>query len=542
MSTQNSKFTALILSSLLILSSTYIMAQPIPTATYAINIGFSVGPSSFNPIRARGIWNHEIIRNIFEGLISINSQGEIIPAQADSWEVSDDGTIWTFKLRRNAYWSDGEAVTAAQFVRAWQLALNAPGDRQDYQLPEIKNSSAIIAGELSIQALGIRALNGHSLEIILEQKNPIFLEMLFAYTLVPIPLHLSNILDFSQRWLTIKNSVFNGAYVLSNVELGDDADELMKITLVANSSYYNNSSTLIRKINFTAYAGNNRLMVQDFRAGKLHIAYLGLSSSQSSFILENFKGPLTQESYYGINYLLINHQISELEKAEIREAISMSIDRVEIINKILGHNAVPAYSILPPDDISGANMLKPHWHELTQEQRIAHARSTLEAAGYSSQKPLVLEVSMRRNITHERIITAIHSMLTRIHIDVKIIPTSSPIYFRSLSSGNFQAGRLGWKGAFNIPQTFTQIFHSNSTYNYANWNDPTYDRLFVDFGRSSDSEARKRLLNRMLQRIMDETVIIPLFYDTSITLIDEKVTGYHKNPYEAHLYRWLELH
>ncbi len=297
-------------------------------------------PTSLDPHKVSGDWENRIVGDIFEGLVTEDPGALPMPGMATSWDISDDGLVYTFKLREGAVWSDGEPVTAADFVFAFQRLMN-PETAANYAYLQytIKNAEAINGGDITdLGALGARAIDDKTLEITLENPAPFFLGALTHYTAFPVPKHV--IEQHGDDWVKVDKIVVNGPYRPVEWVPGSH------VKTVVNDSWYDTASLKIDEVVFYKLEDQSAALKR-YRAGEFDIL-TGFPKDQFDWIQENLPGQAHVAPFAGLYYYVMNHNQAPFDDVRVRTALSMALNREVIGPQVLGTGELPAYSWVPP--------------------------------------------------------------------------------------------------------------------------------------------------------------------------------------------------
>ena len=259
--------------------------------------GNGAEPQTLDPHKAEGVSSSNIMRDLFEGLTSETPDGEVIPGAAESWDISDDGRQYVFQIRKEARWSNGDPVTAHDFVYGLRRCVDPlTASKYSQILAPIKNAEAVVAGELPADQLGVRALDDHTLEVTLESATPYFLGLLNHASTYPV--HKPSVERHGVGFTRPGNLVSNGAYVLK------DWTVQSHITLVRNPEYWGNDDTTIDSVIYHATEDLSSELKR-FRAGELDWTY-EVPGSQVEWIKKNMPEALKVSTYLGIYYFGFN--------------------------------------------------------------------------------------------------------------------------------------------------------------------------------------------------------------------------------------------
>ncbi|HEX6141755.1 MAG TPA: peptide ABC transporter substrate-binding protein, partial [Geminicoccaceae bacterium] len=352
-------------------------------AASELRIANSGEPDTLDPHHASGVWENRIIGDMFLGLTTEAADGSVIPGAAERWELSDDGTVYTFRLRDHS-WSDGEPVTAEDFVFALRRIL-APETAAKYAsiLYPIRNAQAINEGALeSMEQLGVRALDERTLEVTLESPTSYFIEQLTHYTAFPVPMH--KVEELGDDWIKPGNIVANGPYVV------EEWTPNTQVVAKKNPSFYDASNVAIDTV--TYYPAEERnAATKRFRAGEVDVQY-DFASEQIDWLRENLPDETRIHPWLGIYYYAFNTRQAPFDDPRLRRALAMVIDRRAITDKVLKTGELPGYSFVPPGTGQYGEPSFVAWKGTPMEERVLQARALLAEAGHGPDNPLSLQL------------------------------------------------------------------------------------------------------------------------------------------------------
>ncbi|HUH77360.1 MAG TPA: peptide ABC transporter substrate-binding protein, partial [Devosia sp.] len=330
------------------------------TAASAVTLQLHNGgdPGTLDPHKASGDWENRVIGDYIEGLLTEDAGADAIPGQAESWEISADGTVYTFHLRDGIQWTDGTPVTAGDFVYGFQRLFN-PATAADYaylQFP-IKNSEAINSGSVTdLNELGVKAIDDKTLEITLNAPTPYFLDALTHYTAYPVPQHLVE--KLGDEWTKVENIVANGPYKVTEWLPGS------YVHSVKNDTYYGASDVKIDEVYYHVLE-DQAAALNRYRAGEFDIL-TDFPADQYEWMQQNLPGQAHVVPFLGIYYYVLNQSKPPLDDVRIREALSISVMRDVIGPDVLGTGELPAYGWVPPGTNNygtQADQYLPEWSE-----------------------------------------------------------------------------------------------------------------------------------------------------------------------------------
>ncbi|MBP2171558.1 oligopeptide transport system substrate-binding protein [Erwinia toletana] len=475
-------------------------------------------PASLDPVKAVGLPEIQVIRDLFEGLTNQDAQGKIVPGVALSWQTNDNKT-WTFTLRKDARWSNGEPVTAHDFVWSWRRLVD-PKNTSSFawfaDLAGIENARAITKGEMPADKLGVTALDDYRLKVTLDKPVPYFVSLTANFAFYPTPQKVVE--KLGNDWTKPGNLVGNGAYTLQDRVVNE------KLVLVRNQHYWDNPHTVLNKVTFVPI-NEESSATKRYRAGDIDI-----TESFPKNLYQLLKKQIPHEVYtpdqLGTYYYAFNTQKGPTADVRVRKALSWSIDRQIIAEKVLGTGEKPAWHFTP-DVTAGfkpkASILQQH----AQEELNAQAKALLAAAGYGPSKPLNLTLLYNISENNQKIAIAVASMWKKnLGVNVRLQNQEWKTYIDSRNTGNFDVIRASWVGDYNEPSTFLSLLTSSHSGNIARFKDANYDSVLEKASSEGNAEARNDDYNQAEQLIAEQAPIAPIYQYTNGRLIKPWVKGY----------------
>lgn len=499
-----------------------------------LRVGNMGEPATLDPHHVAGTWENRIIGDMFLGLTTEGPDGSVVPGAAESWTVSDDGLVYTFKLRDHS-WSDGTPVTADDFVFSLRRIL-APETAAKYAslLYPIKNAEELNSGKMQgMENLAVRAIDAKTLEITLKAPTPYFIEQLTHYTAFPVPKHLVE--TFGDDWIKKEHIASNGAYVL------DEWVPNTHVRLAKNKSFYDAANVAIEKVEF--YPTEDRGAVQKrFRAGEIDIAK-DFASEQFDFLKKELPNETRVAPYLGIYYYPINTKKPPFDDPRVRQALSMVIDREAITDKVLKTGEVPAYSFVPPGTGNYGDPAYVSWMETPYAERVKQAKALLAEAGYGPENPLKFMLSYNTSENHKRIAIAVASMWKKaLGVEAELFNQEVTPHYDKLEQNDFDVARAGWIADYNDAQNFLYLLETRTgRQNYGRWSNPEFDSLMEQASTTTDMDKRAALLHQAEAIAMAEQPIIPIYYYVSKNLVSSRVQGWEPNVKDIQRSRYLSL-
>lgn len=502
-----------------------------------LHYGNGSEPQGLDPHVVTGVPENHLIRALFEGLAVKNPYTlEPEPGVAERWEFSEDRRRITFHINPEARWSNGDPVTAADYVWSWMRALHPnTGNLYAYMLFPVENAEAFFKGEIEdFAAVGVKAPDPQTLVVTLTEPTPYFLQLMDHYS--TFALHRPTIekhgefTDRFTRWTRVENIVGNGPFVLEEWLLN------RRITVRKSATYWDRDRVRLNKVVFHPIE-NEVSEERGFRAGQVHYTQsVPLDKIPVYAAMEN--SPYVQAPYLGTYYYLLNTQHPPLDDARVRRALSMALDRETLTRTVMQGAVIPAYSITPPGTLGYE---PPRTFDYDPEA----ARALLAEAGYPDGRGWPgAELIYNTNEAHRKVAVAVQQMWKdALNIEITIANQEWKVYLDAVSTMNYDIGRRGWIGDYVDPNNFLDLFLSGGGNNNTGFVDPVYDHLIQrQAPRAATREARYAIFREAETRLMEAMPIIPIYTYTSRHLIHASVCGMPSNLMDSLnlKYVWLD--
>jgi oligopeptide transport system substrate-binding protein len=484
-----------------------------------LNRGLGTEPESLDAHKARSLQAAAVLRDIGEGLVSYTSTGELTSGVAESWDVSDDRLTYTFHLRTNAKWSNGDPVTAEHFVFAVKRLID----------PATAAFYAEFLGDVS----ALKAVDDNTLTITLKRPTPYLLSLLTHPS--TFPMHPGSLAEHGDSFARPGKLLSNGAYVLSDWIPGS------VLILKRNDQYWNEANTAIEEVRYHIQSQAVAEFVR-YRTGELDITS---SVPPDSFELvrkeygDQLRLALEQNVYY-YGYNLTKHPFKN--SPELRQALSMAVDRDLLVEKIMGRGEVAAYSWVPP----GVDNYEPtqlSYATLTQGERNTIAQSLYKAAGYSEENPLQVELRYNTSDTHRRIALAVQSMWRDVlGFEAILINEEFQVLLANMRDKEVtQIFRSSWAGDYNDAHAFLSTLQSENAANVPGYASDEFDGLLQRAAEQADLDRRRLFLEEAERVMLADHPIIPLYFYVSDHLVSPRVVGWGDNVLDYHYSQHLSL-
>ncbi|GAA0857227.1 peptide ABC transporter substrate-binding protein [Clostridium nitritogenes] len=496
------------------------------------NLGTEV--KTIDPALNNAVDGSIVIANAFEGLYRMDENLKPVPGVAESYTVSDDKLVYTFKLRKDAKWSDGKEVTAEDFKYSWTRALD-PKVAADYafQLYYIKGAEEFNTGKGKAEDLGIKVVDPQTLEVTLKNPTPYFLELTAFPTYMPVR---KDIVEANKDTWTQKADTYvsNGPFKMTNYTMKDSYE------FVKNDNYWNKDSVKLDKLTFKMLADETAAYAA-VKNGEMHVSdkvpSVEIEKGKEEGLVQIFDQLGTY--FYAIN---VNNNTDKLDskvrealsKKEVRQALNLAINREQIVKEVAKGGQTPAWSFVPKGIKSedGKEFAdKQYWNPEDNDANIAKAKELLAKAGYKDGNGLPeFELAYNTDEGNKAIAEAIQQMWAKIGVKVKLTNQEWAVFQDARKNGNYQIARHGWVGDYLDPMTFLDMWMTGLGNNDPKFANKDYDELIRKAMKETDVAKRKEALRQAEDILMDEMPIIPIYYYTQVKAVDSKVKGFVVSP------------
>jgi oligopeptide transport system substrate-binding protein len=496
--------------------------------------GNSDEPEDLDPQVVTGVIESNIINSLFEGLCVQHpeKEGVHLPGVAESWQASEDFKTWTFQLRKDAKWSDGTPLTTADFLFSYERILRpAFAAKFCEMLYFIKNAEEFNKGEVTdFNEVGVKALDAHTLQIDLKAPTPFLPDLTKHYTWFPVPKHV--ILQFGDidtkhtTWTDPDKLVSNGAFKLDSWRFNQF------IEVVKNPYYWDKENVQLEGVKFIPVK-NVYTEARMFFDGQLHATYT-LAPEMIQYARDNYPENLRQEPYFNSYFLRCNVLSDKVKDINVRKALAFAVDRQSLIDNILQGGQTPAYALVPP--------IGEYQSPKVVDFDIQKAKDALAEAGYGPNKPLRLRLLATDKDSTKRLCEAMQAMWKQtLGVEVAIEQFEWKTYLDKVHKGDYDICIGGWAADYPDVSTFLDMWKKGGGNNRTNWHSDEYEELLEQGAQASDPTERIRILEKAEARFLTDMPIIPLYWATTVYLIDNSVKGWHPLLLNNHPYKFIDL-
>ncbi|MHC4893552.1 MAG: peptide ABC transporter substrate-binding protein [Planctomycetota bacterium] len=507
--------------------------------------------STLDPATVTGVPEGRILRSIFEGLTCKGPKLEIMPGAAESWEISEDGLTYVFHIRKDGVWTNGDPVTAHDFVYSWERFLNpATAAEYAYQLWYVKGAKAYSTDldddgvpKAGFDTVGIRALDDHTLEVVLEQPTPFFLQLTAFYPLYPV--NRRNIEEaraafpdrWQYEWLRPENIVTNGPFRVVERRIND------RIRMVKNETYWDADAVALESLDALAveqYMTNLNLYLQ---GDADWINYIPNQLIARLLEREDFN----PTPYFGTYFYRVNTTKPPFDDPLVRRALALSIDRVAITRYITKSGQIPWYSLVPYGMEGYRPQQLPHTadpngdYATTFQADIEEAKRLLAEAGYGPEgEPFpVMEIHYNTSETHRDIAELIADTWRReLGINAKLLNQEWKVYLDTQRTLGYDVSRAAWIGDYLDPNTFLDMFVTGGENNKTGWGDPRYDAAIEAAKKEVDPDLRREHFYTAERVLVEELPILPIYSYVTQNIINPRMGGFPGNLLDEQFTKW----
>lgn len=494
--------------------------------------------NAIDPQIVEDVDTSSVVRSLFEGLYNSGADGNPVPAVAESHTVNEDNTVYTFKIRDTAKWSNGDPVTAGDFVYAWQRAVD-PATASNYAyfvgLVGVVNANDIVAGTKPLTDLGVKAIDDKTLEVTLAFSSPWFIRSLSHATLFPA--HKATIEAHGMDWTKPENIVGNGAYILAENTPGE------RVVAKRNPNYWDNENTVIEEVQWLTINDENQGLTR-WRAGEVDQTDVPAGqypALEAELPDETYSVPQFCTYYFSVN--MTDQQPNEaLKNVQVREALSMAVDRDVIVNGILQGGQVPAYSFTHPLTAGFTSPEIPA-AALTQAERDAKAVELMTAAGYGKDNPLTINYIYNTSEAHKKIATVVGQMWQeKLGVTLALQDMEFQTLLDLRHSKTYELARNAWCGDYNEASTFLSLLDSKSEQNDQGYANADVDKWLGEAQLAADPNP---LYAEVEAQAAKDVPIMPIYFYAKVFMQKANVKGWpfddvEQNWYAKDLYKVAE--
>lgn len=485
-----------------------------------LRYNLAVEPETLDPAKSVGVAEFRVEYACFEGLATFGDNDVPVPGTAEKWVVSPDGKIYTFTIRQNARWSNGDPVTAADFEYAWKRLLDPKTASSNAgMLFYIKNAEDYYNGKIKDDGLvGVKASGKHTLVVSLKAPCSYFPALTINPALYPVN---SRVIKANpEKWAASPETyIGNGPFRLAHWVHHE------KLELVPNPYYWNHSKVKLDKLIFYTVEEQSTALTM-FDTGQLDLSD---ELPRPEIPRLAAAGLIRQSPSIGTYYYMLNTRKPPLDDPRVRKALALAIDRNQIVKYITKAGEKPALSFVPPGipDADPGMVFRKVGGDYLKDRAVSEAKQLLAAAGFSDPAKIpVIEILYNTNEANKQIAEVIQEMWREnLGIKTRLINQEWKVYLESRRNGDFQVARSSWIGDYVDPATFLDIWTAGNGNNFTGWTNVQYDRLIDTAQNTNDPKKRYQALHDAEKLLMNEMPIIPIYFYTRSYIIKPWVKG-----------------
>lgn len=500
-----------------------------------LHVGNGTDPQDLDPHVTTGEPEHKVMMALFEGLVTENP-GDLKPnpGVAERWDVSPDGTVYTFHLRTNSVWSNGDRLTAHDFVASFERMLTPElGAKYANMLYPLKNGEAFNLGKVKdFREVGAKALDDFTLQLTLHSPTPYFLSLIMHNSWFPVHLPTirkhGSVTDRANRWSLPENFVGNGAFKLAEWKINSH------VRVVKNSNHWDAANVKLREIYFYP-TENQDAEERAFRAGMLHISK-DVPQMKIEVYKKNRPEVYRGEPILTTYFYRVNVTKPPLNDKRVRKALALAIDRDLIVRRVTRGGQVPAFHFTPPG-------IQGYAPRARFSGGAEEARRLLAEAGYPDGKGFpAVNILFNTHEGHKAVAEAIQQMWAKeLNIPVTLRNEEWKVFLRTTEKLDYQIARAGWGGDYPDPNSFLDLAVTDGGNNETGWSNAEYDRLIAEAARTINPEQRMELFQQAETILLDEVPFIPIYFYTRPTLVHTAVRNFLPNVLDLHQWKHVYL-
>ena len=504
-------------------ATTATVASTTPAADVAQEMTFVLSdePDGIDPTVTNNSFAMYVLVNCFEGLVTYDPSGSIVPGCAESWDISEDGTVYTFHLRDGLKWSDGTPLTASDFVYSIQRVLTPSTTAKYYSMMAdyIKGAKEFYEGTATAEELGAKALDEKTLEITLIQPTSFFIDVVSMWCYYPV--QEATIAANGDRWTASADTyISNGPFKMEQINLGEG------YVLVKNENYWDADNVTLEKLTFR-FILDSATALTAYESGDVD-GIRSIPSADFARLVASNAGVQTVPNY-GTVYYNINCSKAPYDDPLVRKALNLAIDRKTIIENVVQIDAEPAYSFLAPGyGVNGKDITEGRGtFGMSESADVEAAQAALAEAGYPNGEGFpTLQLSYYSNDTVKKVVEAMAEMFkTNLNINVEISSNDWAIYYESVQAGDYEVAAMGWGADYLNPMSFLPLFKTGDSTNIAFYSNSEYDDLVNQVMMETDAAAAAELTLQADEIVSNDYACIPLYYKSNSYLMKDYISG-----------------
>lgn len=483
-------------------------------------------PDILDPNVTSNSFASPFLDNLFEGLVAYDKENNLVAANAESWEISEDGLTYTFHLREGLKWSDGSPLTSQDYLFTFQRILTPVTAAQYLNMltDYVVNAQEFYDGTATAEDLGIKAPDEKTLVVTLKQPTPFFLSILTMYTFSPTKQAIVE--AEPQKWAqSAENYISNGPFMMSEFNFGES------VVLVKNPNYWDNANVTLEKVTFR-YILDASTALSAFESGEVDgIRFVPPADLPR---LKTESDALQIIPSFATTYYLYNFQNETLQNQKVRQALSLAIDRTAIIENVLQSTDSPAYGLVSPGySVDGKDYADGRSsYGLSATANVEEAKKLLAEAGYPNGEGFPkLRLSYYSDTIVKKVAEALAQMWQQnLGIQVEITSADWKVFYDSVQKGDYDIAAMGWAADYLHPMSFLPLFYTNDVMNNSFYSNPAYDTIVNQAKTITDPAEAAAVMRQAEDVLMADMPFLPLYHRSIQFMMRPGVQDWNMTP------------
>ncbi|WGE30980.1 peptide ABC transporter substrate-binding protein (plasmid) [Edwardsiella tarda] len=478
-------------------------------------------PNTLDPGKGSSDSEQSIIQDLFAGLVYLDGNNQVQPDLAQSWETKD-GLTYVFHLRPGLVWSNGQPLTAEDFVYSWRRLLTKTNSDYATYLAQagVVNATTVAKGKLPAESLGVKALDDNTLQVVLERPNVNFIQMLTLPYLAPV--NRQDVEEYGDKWTQPGNIVSSGPYTLKSWTVNE------RLVLVRNPRYYDSKDTIINQVTYLSIV-QSQAAFDRYRAGEIDISTIPIDMYRKLHTVDQYASQIKTTPMAGVYYYILNVTRPPFNDVRVRRALSLALNKSVITDKVIAMGQKPAY-LVAPNVIGGMDFTSPPWGQWSQEERNSEAKKLITEAGFSRNNPLIFKLLYNTNEAHKKIAIAASSMWEKtLGVNAKLTNEEWKTLLQDLDNRSFDVVRYAWTADYNDASSFLYLFKTGNAMNNSGYSNPAYDKLLDAAARAPSLLKKNTYYQQALTILAQDVPAIPIYQYVKVNAVKPWVGGYKSN-------------
>ena len=494
-------------------------------------------PDGIDPGVTNNSFAKYVLNNCFEGLVTYDESGSVVPGNAESWDISDDGTVYTFHLRSGLKWSDGSPLTAQDYVYAYQRVLT-PATAAQYMsmfTDYIVNAKEFYEGSATADELGIKALDDTTLEIALMKPTAYFVDLASMWCFDPV--QKATIDANGERWTASADSyICNGPFKMTAINMGEG------YVLEKNEHYWNADSVTLEKLTFRIITDNATALTA-YESGEVD-GITAIPAADYSRLKASDPGFNSFPSY-STTYYNINCSKAPYDDPLVRKALALAIDRTSLIEDVLQSDAQPATGHVPTGYVQSDGQdfrAAGGDYDIGATAKVDEAKALLAEAGYDDPSQLTVRLNYYTSDTVKKVTEALADMWqTNLGINCVIESAEWAVFYDQILALDYGVAAMGDQATYLHPMAFLQTYQGDAPPLETGWRSQDYENYIAQAMSTTDSAEADRFLHAAEDLFMNDYVLLPLYYGSMRMMMKDYVSNWSMPATGQYVFDQIEI-